>query len=176
MQFFVEEASIPSSIEFKLDQYNQPSDPNPRVIEAIESSKFQGLHFNKQTYTLGLNVEIFNFAYELTVPLDHKYYDNHLYSLEISMELIETYFNYGAVNHMFDTILNNKLWPVSGFGYKTGDLRKMIPTAYYSFKLESDIHVFCTQQNYSFLGMTDKAMENNTISVRLGYDCNALAN
>lgn len=76
-------------------------------------------------------------------PLDHKYYDNHLYSLEISMELIETYFNYAAENGMFNTILNSTIWPVSDFNYKTADLRKMIPTAYYSFKLNTDIEVDC---------------------------------
>lgn len=44
---------------------------------------------------------------------------------------------------MFNTMLNDTLWPVSGFNYKTADLRKMIPTAYYSFQLDTNICVDC---------------------------------
>lgn len=40
---------------------------------------------------------------------------------------------------MFDVILNDNNFPIEGFSYKTGDLRTMIPSAYYSFKLNTDI-------------------------------------
>lgn len=55
------------------------------------------------------------------------------------MDLLKTYFDYGAENGMFDVILNNNNFPIEGFSYKTGDLRTMIPSAYYSFKLNTDI-------------------------------------
>lgn len=66
---------------------------------------------------------------------------------------------------MFDVTLNNNNFPIDGFSYKTGDLRTMIPSAYYSFKLNTDINVYCKLTAHSFLGLTDLAVVNNTISI-----------
>lgn len=56
---------------------------------------------------------------------------------------------------MFDMILTNSNFPIEGFNYKTSDLRTMIPSAYYSFKLDTDIIVNCVLTSHVFLGLLD---------------------
>lgn len=91
------------------------------------------------------------------------------------MSLIKTYFLYGASNNFFNTIVNSTIWPVNFFSYKTSDLRTTIPTAYYSFKLATDININCLQTSYVFKGLTNKPEENNTITTLLSYNCKAKA-
>ena len=81
------------------------------------------------------------------------------------MDLLKTFFDYGAENGMFDVTITNNNYPIDGFSYKTGDLRTMIPSAYYSFKLNTELIVKCKLITHSFLGLTDFAVINNSISI-----------
>ncbi|CAD8198285.1 unnamed protein product [Paramecium octaurelia] len=174
LKLFVSEKLISNKISFTMFEFYQFDDPNPKIIESIENIIFQGLNFNDQNYVLGLNVEIFNYQTEFTTPLDVHQIKLNTYSFGISMDLLKSYFNYGAENGMFDVTITNNNFPIEGFSYKTGDLRTMIPSAYYSFKLNTELIVQCKLITHSFIGLTDLAVINNSISVQLGHHCQVI--
>ncbi|CAD8107542.1 unnamed protein product [Paramecium sonneborni] len=174
LKLFISQKLISNKISFNMFEFYQLDDLNPKIIESIENIIFQGLNFNSQSYVLGLNVEIFNYMTESTTPLDVNQIKLNTFSFGISMDLLKTYFDYGAENSMFDVRITNNNYPIDGFSYKTGDLRTMIPSAYYSFKLNTELIVECKLITHSFLGLTDQAVINNSISVQLGHNCQVI--
>lgn len=94
----------------------------------------------------------------------------------ISLDLINAVFEYGGKNKMFDTICNSTLWPMSNFNYKTGDLRILLPTAYYYYKLATGVDILCENYFYSYIGIENENMLLNQISFNLKYNCQTFAN
>ena len=93
----------------------------------------------------------------------------------ISLDLINSVFEYGGKNRMFDAICNSTLWPMSNFDYKTGDLRILLPTAYYQFKLATGVGILCENNFYSYEGIVNENMISNQLSFTLNYGCQAFA-
>jgi hypothetical protein len=92
----------------------------------------------------------------------------------VARELITAAFEFGGQNRMFDAVCNSTLWPLSFFRYTTGELRTMIPTAYYQFKLETNVQVKCSNNQYETAGVVGEGMLSNQLAFRLKYACTGL--